>query len=388
MKRALVSVSCLVLAAAATAAGCVDQSDKGAAVPTSEQLCAQNGLGRASKGANLYFFEPINSFEQADRDAHKGEGMLIFDDDETLDNDGTRCAGADADADPAGLTKEPWDQNGDGVVGWFDLAGKNDPLAQCSTLFGAPNTGALNFWGPVYTIKSGVKGVDLPANGYSYSGGTIPLWSGDYQQASIREGVTWDKGFVADASAFEGIAFWARMATAEEGTPVADAINPPNAVNGGAPGVLEAAHAQDGEARLSIMFQTLQTAALDATAWASLELAAKNPETGFAADIPDDPCIDYDTWQCPQPATVATRGEGGSGEVPFRDQCWDGFRTEVEITSQWKFYMLPFSAMRQAGWGRVAEKFNTNQIRSISFSTGAFQAINIVVDEVAFYRKN
>src|SRR5690606_11956373 len=87
-------------------------------------------------------------------------------------------------------------------------------------------------------------------------------------------------------------------------------------------------------------------------------------------------CIDYSPIDA----------EAGS-ETPYRDQCWDGFRSMLDITTDWKFYFLPFDEMRQAGWGRVAKEFRTDQIRSVNFLTSAFQPANVMVDEVAFYRR-
>jgi hypothetical protein len=87
-------------------------------------------------------------------------------------------------------------------------------------------------------------------------------------------------------------------------------------------------------------------------------------------------CADYS----PVDATV---GE----ESPYRDQCWDGFRSMLDITTDWKFYFLPFDEMRQAGWGRVAGALRMDQIRRINILTSAFQPVNVMVDEVSFYRE-
>jgi hypothetical protein len=87
-------------------------------------------------------------------------------------------------------------------------------------------------------------------------------------------------------------------------------------------------------------------------------------------------CEDYS----PVDATVGK-------EAPYRDQCWDGFRTMLDITQGWKCYFLAFDEMRQAGWGRVANSFRLDQVRSINLLTSAFQPVNVMVDEISFYRR-
>lgn len=381
MKRALASMSCLVLSAASLASGCVDDNPKKAVLPSSApgELCGQTGRGKAAGGKDLFTFEVIRSFE--DTDPVPTPGLLVIDDDETADGDGVKCRTTfDADGNEIN-TKETYSQNGDGVVGFKPLApagGEADPLAQCQSLTGAENTTALNIWGPFSTVRTetGVK----TREGYNFGGGTVAVAQGE---GAVVEpvGNSWNRGGVIDASSFKGIALWARQASPEEAVPASEGTSPdPSA--GGAVGV--EGQPQRGTSRLMVMVQTVQTAAIDVTYGLPPLQAAV--EAGYDIDLPKTPCVDYDPWLCKQPVGTQTWGEGGTHQVAFRDQCWDGFRTELEITNEWRFYMLPFSQMRQAGWGRIAEEFETGQIRSISLSGSVNQPMNILVDEIAFYR--
>ncbi len=301
--------------------------------------------------------------------------------------------------------KDSWSQSGDGVVGLYSLAARevDQVVAACGTVTGTPNTTALNFWGPLTVDPPAIEG-DLPQtiDGFNYSGVTIPLQIAPYQQT-------------VDLSAWEGIAFWARLAVADEAVPVG-----PTPGNGESPlagdPIPVGARPQDGTGQLGVILQTADTAAMDfglgarkirvcaagadplaAFCFATVEefQAFDGPElieegneaagpykwalaseSGAPASIPQPFCVDYSPVD-----------ERAPNEVPFRNQCWDGFRTMVEITTEWKFYFLPFDEMRQAGWGQVGESFRIDNVRSINLLTSAFQSVNHLVDEVALYRK-
>lgn len=309
--------------------------------------------------------------------------------------------------------KDRYDATGDGVVGTFDLATTSNPqdaeLAACVTVSEGNNQTAMNFWGPLSTQESEIEGLPSnPRDGFTYSGITVPLYIAAYQQT-------------ADFSKWDGIAFWARLASASEAIPISDGIGDPlsNATD-----LPDGARPQDGVGQLGVIIQTMDTAAVlagdtvdglslwtvctpaNAEVWEQHEGGEDvmlptcfKDEAAFDAfpgmenedgtgkyayrdangypQTPELPfCIDYSPIDA----------EAGS-ETPYRDQCWDGFRSMLDITTDWKFYFLPFDEMRQAGWGRVAKEFRTDQIRSVNFLTSAFQPANVMVDEVAFYRR-
>lgn len=312
--------------------------------------------------------------------------------------------------------KDRYDENGDGVIGLFDLSvrpeGSQDrELAACTTLTGVPNTHALTFWGPVSTRRTGLDDIEAPRDGSNFSGITVPLVIAPYQAT-------------VDVSEWEGIAFFARQAITEEAIALDSPLliaKPPERKP-----VSASAGPQDGVSQLGVVIQTIDTASADEGLGAKRYTAdqmcpglgedgkvdsmaeevscfasqkdfddfpgpaltgelngapftykwAMTGEDGRPADIPQPFCIDYSPVD-------ATPGK----ETPYRNQCWDGFRTMVEVGRTWKYYFIPFEHMRQAGWGQVAPSFRTNHVKSINFLASAFQPTNVVVDEVAFYRR-
>lgn len=406
------------------ASGCVDDAASRAFDP--DDLCAQLGGER-------FWYEPIWTFEPGEREPTSPE--LIFSDDGSLS--GKRPA---------------WDQPGDGVVARYALAaeeGSGHQLSRCASHSGGPNTGALNFWGPVSGRRQELGGVvyELPGEGFTFSGGTVTLASGLYSGSVTPpqpDRPYWDRGVLIDASEFDGVSFWARLALPEEAVPIdSDQVihRPPP---GSGPAI-----PQFGESQLGVLIQTIHTGLVESTTANALA----NPTDPSIAPIEaPPPCDDYNPWvpfchrrlaegaelptQCLVttpiayclsrlssseplhrdcllhiPKSACARPEFADEtvhcvgtlpddppaeepvadwtelEAPFRNQCWDGFRTVREITHEWRHYFLPFSEMRQAGWGRVAERFETDKIRSIGFMTSAWQPANVLVDEVAFYKQ-
>jgi hypothetical protein len=416
-----------VLAAASSVlvlvSGCVDDDPSRAFDP--DDACAQLGGER-------YVYEPIWTFEPGEREPASPE--LVFSDDGSLS--GRRPA---------------WDQAGDGVVARYalDAEGADAAMARCASHLGGPNSGALNFWGPVSGKRQELGGVvyELPGEGFTFSGGTVTLASGLYSGSVTppQEGRPyWDRGVLIDASEFDGVSFWARLALPEEAVPIDSdrVIYQPGPESG-------PAIPQFGESQLGVLVQTIHTGLVETPTATALA----NPTDPSIAPIEaPPPCDDYNPWlpfchrmlreggelptqclvavpiaycrsrlsrpeplhpECVQhiPQAACQRPEFADEPVrcagtlpedppneepvedwnelerPFRNQCWDGFRTVKEITHQWRHYFLPFDEMRQAGWGRVAERFETDKIRSLGFMTSAWQPANVLVDEVAFYKR-
>ena len=309
--------------------------------------------------------------------------------------------------------KDKWSDPGDGVVASYGLddkpAGSQDAaLGACTTVTGTENAYALNAWGPISTYKTDI-GQEVPYDGFTYSGITVPLSIATYT-------------FTADASEWEGVALWARLATAEEAVPIdSDAViaKPARYEEG------QMAQPMDGVGQVGVIIQTIDTAAfadgLDAQkirpdAVCPTFDADGNPIVEGTTPV-TAPCFptekDFDDFDAPEFEDDTGKFKYGVGsakglpvpvpqpfcidyspvdaivgeEAPFRDQCWDGFRTMKDISQDWKFYFFPFKEMRQAGWGRVADKFRVDQIRSVNLLTSAFQSMNIIVDEASYYRR-
>jgi len=300
--------------------------------------------------------------------------------------------------------KDRYNESGDGILATWKLAddqasAQDKAVAACGTVTGTKNESAINFWGPV-TQNELEDGVWDNIDGFNFSGITVPLSISPYTTS-------------LDVSEWEGVAFWARQASAAEAVPYGDpsVIGAPNASRKNIP---PNPRAQDGTSQIGIMIQTNETSAVDPggriaftlTTACTIDGAETAPcfadqaafdafnaplvddgtgqmvkyglkdAHGAPADVPQPFCIDYSPVD-------AKPGE----EAPYRNQCWDGFRYMREVGPGWQFFFLPFAEMRQAGWGTYATEFRTSQLRSLSIVTSAFNAINVVVDEVAYYRR-
>jgi hypothetical protein len=84
----------------------------------------------------------------------------------------------------------------------------------------------------------------------------------------------------------------------------------------------------------------------------------------------------------------------GKGRTSI-DQYVDGGSTSgcdaagiyFNVGPEWRFYTLPFSEMRQAGWGRKEPYFDVWGIMVMGFLTGAGAWWDIWIDDVAWYRR-
>jgi hypothetical protein len=72
---------------------------------------------------------------------------------------------------------------------------------------------------------------------------------------------------------------------------------------------------------------------------------------------------------------------------PDRDeQCLDGWTTTAQLTTDWQFYTLRFADMQQGGYGKKAPYFNLKAIDTIAFTFIVGWA-DVYIDNVAFYRR-
>jgi hypothetical protein len=68
------------------------------------------------------------------------------------------------------------------------------------------------------------------------------------------------------------------------------------------------------------------------------------------------------------------------------DECYDSFSTVVLLPAHWKFFTLPFSEMRQMGWGKPARALNTAAL-AWTVTLGPFADYDFVIDDVSYYRR-
>jgi hypothetical protein len=102
--------------------------------------------------------------------------------------------------------------------------------------------------------------------------------------------------------------------------------------------------------------------------------------------------LDFDGKEC-QPYTFPAddiTGEycfnPGDPPPPDRDeQCLDGWATPIDLSTDWKFYTIPFSQLRQGGFGKKAPYFNLHAVDTIAFTVIVGWA-DFYIDNVTFYR--
>jgi len=76
----------------------------------------------------------------------------------------------------------------------------------------------------------------------------------------------------------------------------------------------------------------------------------------------------------------------GDPPPPDRDeQCLDGWATTVQLTPDWQYNTVPFSKMEQGGFGKKAPYFNVKAIDTIAFGFILGWA-DVFIDNVSFYR--
>ena len=71
---------------------------------------------------------------------------------------------------------------------------------------------------------------------------------------------------------------------------------------------------------------------------------------------------------------------------PSREErCVDGFTSSLQLTDQWKFYTVPFSEMRQGGYGKRAPEFDLKSVYSVTLGWGP-GSVDFYIDNVSLYR--
>jgi hypothetical protein len=71
---------------------------------------------------------------------------------------------------------------------------------------------------------------------------------------------------------------------------------------------------------------------------------------------------------------------------PSREErCGDGFTSMVQLTGDWKFYTIPFSDMRQGGYGKRAPYFDLKSVYSVTLGWGPGN-VDFYIDNVSLYR--
>jgi hypothetical protein len=151
------------------------------------------------------------------------------------------------------------------------------------------------------------------------------------------------------------------------------------------------------------IFQTVSTMALRVQAngydkWGS----------GFGADVAAGKPYDVSAYTglvlwaknlSPNPSVVRvvisdvnTDPKGGicdmSPSAPAETACFDSYGRNLELTSDWQMYLMPFWTLKQGGFGLTSPTgFDTRQIIGISFANNFGATYDYYIDDIAFYRE-
>jgi len=79
-------------------------------------------------------------------------------------------------------------------------------------------------------------------------------------------------------------------------------------------------------------------------------------------------------------ATLQTIPKGGICKI-----CYDSFGKNIALSTDWTFYRIAFSDLRQRGFGDRVESFDAEHVFIVSFDFVGPAAFDLWVDDLAFY---
>jgi hypothetical protein len=109
----------------------------------------------------------------------------------------------------------------------------------------------------------------------------------------------------------------------------------------------------------------------------------------FPTTYPD---VDNEGKEC-RPYTFHTHlsgeycfNKGDPAPPDTGERCGDGYARTVTLSTDWKFFKLPFKELRQEGYGKVSPYFDLTSVSNIAFVVPAGWA-DFFLDNVTFYRE-
>ena len=82
--------------------------------------------------------------------------------------------------------------------------------------------------------------------------------------------------------------------------------------------------------------------------------------------------------------TPTDRGGTCAPSMAMGEECDDLHGTLVDLTPEWKDYVIEFGQLRQGGWGK-AVPFAATDVTAVLFQTDKDVSFDIAVDDVRFY---
>jgi hypothetical protein len=76
----------------------------------------------------------------------------------------------------------------------------------------------------------------------------------------------------------------------------------------------------------------------------------------------------------------------GAGGVAS-DACWDGWMTERALPSTWTLIKVPFTALKQGGFGMQGEAIQPDKLYGLTFQMPNMATFDFWIDDVVFYKE-
>jgi hypothetical protein len=113
--------------------------------------------------------------------------------------------------------------------------------------------------------------------------------------------------------------------------------------------------------------------------------ACTSPTTYLDADFDNKKCRPY-SFPAADVSGEYCFNEGDPPPPDRDEQCLDGWASTVGLTLDWQYYTVPFSELRQGGFGKRAPYFNLKAIDTIALGFIVGWA-DVYIDNVTFYRR-
>jgi hypothetical protein len=114
--------------------------------------------------------------------------------------------------------------------------------------------------------------------------------------------------------------------------------------------------------------------------------ACTSPGTYLDQDFDSKPCTPY-TFPSADEAGEYCWDPKTDLPPPTRDdRCQDGWMTIVQLSSEWKFYALPWSSFGQVGFGKKAPRLDLKSLDTLAFGASMGWA-DAYYDNVTLYRR-
>jgi hypothetical protein len=72
--------------------------------------------------------------------------------------------------------------------------------------------------------------------------------------------------------------------------------------------------------------------------------------------------------------------------APSTELCGDHWMTTVDLSTDWQFFTVPFTNLRQQGWAKKSLQLDLHSVSMIRFSWDSGK-IDYWIDDVSFYRR-